>query len=214
MKAVAYYRTSSASGVGEDKDSEKRQRGAVTKFADNNNYEIVKEFYDAAVRGVDEVWKRPNFSKMISYMECEGIKVIILENASRFARDLEIQLGGLRGLKKIGISLIASDAPLHFVEDTPMSKAIRSMMGMMAQFEKDMFVERSRLARERIRQEKGRCEGRKPAPEEAIRIARELRGRGMSLRAISAELHKAGHGVVKTGGVYHASSVACMVRGI
>ena len=38
--AIAYLRTSSASNVGADKDSEKRQRQAVTSFAKRNGFEL------------------------------------------------------------------------------------------------------------------------------------------------------------------------------
>ena len=34
------------------KDSEQRQRAAITGFAKGNGYEIEAEFYDAAVSGV------------------------------------------------------------------------------------------------------------------------------------------------------------------
>ena len=49
--AVAYYRTSSATNVGADKDSLKRQKEAVANYAKSNKIEIVREFYDAAVSG-------------------------------------------------------------------------------------------------------------------------------------------------------------------
>ena len=44
ITAVAYFRTSSSANVGEDKDSEKRQRDAVTKYAKQNKIKIVGEF--------------------------------------------------------------------------------------------------------------------------------------------------------------------------
>src|SRR5882724_11822119 len=50
-KAVAYMRTSSATNVGADKDSDKRQRAAVAAFAKRAGFEIVGEFYDPAVKG-------------------------------------------------------------------------------------------------------------------------------------------------------------------
>jgi hypothetical protein len=43
-KAVAYFRTSSATNVGPDKDSLKRQRAAVVTFAKSAGYEIAEEF--------------------------------------------------------------------------------------------------------------------------------------------------------------------------
>ena len=51
--AIAYLRTSSASNVSSDKDSEKRQRQAITGFAKRNGFELVGEHYDAAVSGAD-----------------------------------------------------------------------------------------------------------------------------------------------------------------
>jgi len=42
--AIAYLRTSSSANVGEDKDSDKRQRAAIDAFAKRAGYEIVAEF--------------------------------------------------------------------------------------------------------------------------------------------------------------------------
>ena len=42
--AVAYYRTSSAANVGEDKDSLRRQQEAVMSYADNKDINVVEEF--------------------------------------------------------------------------------------------------------------------------------------------------------------------------
>jgi hypothetical protein len=56
-KAIAYYRTSSATNVGADKDSLARQKAAVTAYAKANKIAIVAEFYDAAVSGADPIVK-------------------------------------------------------------------------------------------------------------------------------------------------------------
>lgn len=52
---LAYYRTSSATNVGEDKDSLKRQKQAVEDYAKKNKLTIIKEFYDKAVSGSDHI---------------------------------------------------------------------------------------------------------------------------------------------------------------
>ncbi|MCS0462611.1 MULTISPECIES: hypothetical protein [Rhizobium] len=41
IKAVAYLRTSSSANVGQDKDSERRQREAIDTFVKAAGYEIV-----------------------------------------------------------------------------------------------------------------------------------------------------------------------------
>jgi DNA invertase Pin-like site-specific DNA recombinase len=61
--AIAYLRTSSATNVGADKDSDKRQRRAIEVYAKHSGYELVAEFYDKAVSGAaidsDEVDPSP-----------------------------------------------------------------------------------------------------------------------------------------------------------
>jgi Resolvase, N terminal domain len=58
VEAVAYLRTSSATNVGPDKDSDKRQRDAIQAFAKCAGYVIVDEFYDAGVKGADPIEAR------------------------------------------------------------------------------------------------------------------------------------------------------------
>ena len=55
IKAVAYFRTSSMTNVGEDTDTIKRQRSAVEGFAKRAGYEIVAEYSDDGVKGADPV---------------------------------------------------------------------------------------------------------------------------------------------------------------
>src|SRR5215469_4822673 len=107
--AVAYYRTSSATNT--DGDSRPRQEQAIRAYAVANGIEIVKEYYDAAVSGADPVEGRPGFADMLAYMLGNGARIVLVENASRFARDLTVQLLGHALLKKHGIELIPVDAP-------------------------------------------------------------------------------------------------------
>ena len=51
IPAIAYLRTSSAANVGADKDSDTRQRQAIAGFAKRAGFDLVGEFYDAAVSG-------------------------------------------------------------------------------------------------------------------------------------------------------------------
>jgi DNA invertase Pin-like site-specific DNA recombinase len=63
LKAVAYMRTSSATNVGADKDSERRQRAAIENYAKGAGYELVAEYYDAAVSGADPIETRPGLQR-------------------------------------------------------------------------------------------------------------------------------------------------------
>ena len=100
--AVAYYRTSSAANVGADKDSLARQRAAVTAYAKTHGLEVVREFYDAAVSGADPIDRRPGFVEMLAYIHGDGARIVLIETANRFARDLVVQLTGHDLLKARG----------------------------------------------------------------------------------------------------------------
>ena len=63
--ALAYLRTSSAANVGTDKDSEKRQRHTIQGFAKRGGFEIIAEFYDAAVSGADPIETRAGFAALL-----------------------------------------------------------------------------------------------------------------------------------------------------
>jgi DNA invertase Pin-like site-specific DNA recombinase len=211
--AVAYFRTSSATNVGADKDSLKRQEAAVRACAAARGLELVHEYYDAAVSGADPVDSRPGFSEMIAYMLGNGARTIIVENASRFARDLIVQETGYQMLKARGIELIAADAPDSFLSDTPTAALIRQILGAVAQFDKTTLVNKLRGARERKRRANGRCEGRKAwksAPAEHVEAAKAAYARKASLHAISAELTGKGF-LNRSGKPYGAQSIQLMV---
>ena len=129
VKAIAYFRTSSDTNVGADKDSQKRQREATTKYAKMAGYEIISEYADEDVKGDLSVDQRPGFAAMMEHIAGNGVRTIIVETANRFARDLIVQQTGWRYLRDAGINLIAADSPESFLNDTPM---IRQVQGAFA----------------------------------------------------------------------------------
>jgi DNA invertase Pin-like site-specific DNA recombinase len=217
-KAVAYIRTSSAANVGTDKDSDKRQRTTITAFAKQAGYELVGEFNDAAVSGADHIEARPGFAAMLAYIASNGARIIIVETASRFARDLMVQEVGFAKLQALGIKLIAADSPQSFLDDTPTSKLIRQILGAVSEFDKAMVVAKLKGARDRKRALTGKCEGRKSDADthpELVALVRQLRrrrpkGGQRSLREISAELTLRGY-VNERGAAFSAASISSML---
>src|SRR5229473_4995954 len=151
-------RTSSATNVGEGKDSEPRQRAAIGAFAEKAGYVIADDdwYYDAAVRGADSIESREGFIAMLARIESNGVRTIIVETANRFARDLMVQEVGFDMLKKAGITLIAADSPAAFLDDGPTSKLIRQILGAVAEFEKASMVAKLKGARDRKRRATGK----------------------------------------------------------
>jgi DNA invertase Pin-like site-specific DNA recombinase len=219
VPAIAYLRTSSVANVGADKDSDRRQRVAITSFAKRAGYDLLAEFYDAAVSGADPIDSRAGFSAMLERIEGNGVRTIIVETASRFARDLMVQEVGHAKLRERGIDLIAADSPGSFIDDTPTAKLVRQVLGAISEFDKAMTVAKLRGARERKRRETGKCEGRKSHAElqpELVGLVRKLRrrrpkGGQRSLREISAELAQRGI-LNERGNAYSAGSINSMLR--
>ena len=100
VEAVAYIRTSSAANVGADKDSDKRQRAAIEGYAKRAGFALVEEFNDAAVSGADPIEIRPGFGSLLDRIEDNGVRTVIVEDASRFARELVTQELGIVGGSK------------------------------------------------------------------------------------------------------------------
>jgi DNA invertase Pin-like site-specific DNA recombinase len=214
-KAVSYLRTSSAANVGADKDSDKRQREAIAAFAKRARFEIAVEdwFYDPAVSGADSIETRPGFNRLLDRLESNGVRTVLIEDASRFARDLMTQELGILSLIKLGVRVITTAGDDLTDTSDPMKKAMRQIAGAFAELEKARLVAKLRGARDRKKAVYGKCEGRKSLAErspELIEAARSLNV-GRSLRKISALLAQKGF-VTPSGRPYSASAVQSMLR--
>ncbi len=218
VEAIGYMRTSSATNVGEGKDSEARQRQAIEDYAKSAGFVIVDWFYDAAVSGADAIEARPGFAALLARITGNGVRTIIVETANRFARDLMVQEVGFAMLRDLGVTLIAADSPTSFLDDGPTSKLIRQILGAVSEFDKAMIVAKLKGARDRVRRERGKCEGRKSYAERApelVALAKQLHKpdpgrRPVSLRAVAAALAERGF-VTPSGQHYSASAVASML---
>ncbi len=195
-------RTCSAANVGVDKDSEHRQRAAVGAYARRAGFEVVAEFYDAAVSGADPIQDRPGFAALLDRIEDNGVRTVIVEDASRFARQLMAQELGIALLVKRGVRAADGQRRRSHRQRRSGRNMMRQVAGAFAEYEKARLVGKLRAARDRIRKERGKCEGRKAHAEinpDAVALAKRLRranpktGERMSLRDFSAELKAAGY---------------------
>ncbi len=217
--AVAYLRTSSAANVGPDKDSDKRQRAAIHAYAKRAGFGLVGEFYDPAVSGADPIETRPGFAALLDRIESNGVRTVVVEDASRFARDLVTQELGILALVGRGVRVLTTSGDDLTATDDAFKVAMRQIAGAFAQLEKARLVGKLRAARERKRASGAKVEGRKSHGElrpEVVALAKRLRraspktGQRRSLRAIAAELAQAGH-VNERGRPYAAQSVKAML---
>jgi DNA invertase Pin-like site-specific DNA recombinase len=209
VQAVGYLRTSSATNVGADKDSERRQRSAIERFAKSAGYELVKWFNDPAVSGADPIETRPGFAALLNRIEGNGVRVVLVEDASRFARDLVAQELGVVVLIKLGMRVLTATGDDLTNTDDPMKVAMRQIAGAFSQLEKARLVAKLKAAREA----QGKLGGRKGYAEampETVALAKQLHAEGLSYRKISAALAEQGH-TTGTGKRHVASAVQKML---
>ena len=107
---------------------------------------------------------------MMEKLLANGVRTIVVETASRFARDIVVQEVGYRMLKERGITLIAADKPDAFLDDTPTAKMVRQILGVVAEFEKSMLVSKLKGARDRKRATGVKVEGRKAHAEKRPKV--------------------------------------------
>jgi DNA invertase Pin-like site-specific DNA recombinase len=216
--AFAYLRTSSAANVGADKDSEHRQHEAIKSFAARAGYDLVGCFYDAAVSGKDPIETRPGFSELLDKIEETGTRVVIVEDASRLARELVVQELGLISLIDRKVRVFTASGEDLTETDDPFKVAMRQIAGAFAQLEKARLVAKLRHARDRKRAGGVKVEGRKSHSEarpEVVARARALhrkrpKGGTMSLRKVSAALAAEGF-LNERGAPFNPNSVASML---
>src|ERR1700729_260118 len=133
VEAVAYIRTSSAANVGPDKDSDKRQRAAIEGFAKRAGFVVIGEFSDPGVSGADPIETRPGFSALLDRIETNGVRTVIVEDASRFARELLTQELGIIALAERKVTIMAANGDNLTNTDDEMKVFMRQVAGAFAE---------------------------------------------------------------------------------
>ena len=196
---LIYMRTSTLTN--KDGDSVHRQKSSIMKWVKSNGYSVKGEYWDIE-SGKMDTFDRPEFMNMISDSEILGIKVLVFSDQSRLSRDIIVQESTYRLLSSRGYSLISSENPNSFLEDTPTSNLIRQIMGSFCEFDRSSTVSKLKVSRIRkkesnrdkgivTRNRSGKCEGRKRILEihpELESLIIKLNKNGLSLRKISSHL--------------------------
>ena len=199
MKAYGYLRVSGAGQI--DGNGFDRQKKAISEFAKKSQLEIV-HFYQEQVSGVKGEEDREVFKQMVSEILRNGVRTIVVEGLDRLAREYRIQEQLIIYLASKGISLVdartGEDVTMAIGED-PMRKAMIQMQGIFAELEKSLLVKKLKIARENIRKNNKKCEGRKgwnDQPEKRDMVLQAIRGyrkkpkgrKRMTFREVAEEL--------------------------
>ncbi len=189
-----YIRVSSLGQV--EGDGFPRQLDAIKKFARSKRLKIVEVYKDEGVSGTECGFDRPGLSDMMIALKSNGVRIVLVSDASRLARDLMIQEVILADFRKHGITCFESSGSELTVSDgDPTRILIRQVLGAVSQFEKSNLVQKLAAARKRIRRTSGKCEGgpsyvqiKHPAIERIM----ELRKQKLTLKDIAEKLNGEG----------------------
>jgi len=215
-KAFGYLRTSGKGQVGND--GFPRQRDAIARYAKANGIEVVQEFTDEGISGTLDAMDRPGLTDLFVALKANGVRLVIVENATRLARDLMISEIILQEFRKIGVRVVSADGGIELTlgNDDPSGKLIRQILGAVGEWEKCALVQKLRASRLRMRRAGQRCEGRKPYGEtddEKAVIAKMLAYRAdkLSIAAIADKLNTDGL-KTPTGGKWHPTQIQRIVK--
>jgi DNA invertase Pin-like site-specific DNA recombinase len=152
-----------------------RQLDTVKAFCKQAGFKIAG-VYKEAHTGTEA--DRPEFSKMIAEILRNGVKIVVIESQDRLARDLMIQTQLLAYLTSKNIILYSAstgDNVTESIERDPMRKAMVQIQGVFAELEKNLLVRKLRKARDKMRKETGKCEGRKSYTELSPKLLKEIK---------------------------------------
>lgn len=162
-RVALYLRVSTAEQTVEN------QRAELHAVAERHGWQIVAEFADEGISGTKGRDKRPAFDQLckgIARRDFDQVAAWSVDRLGRSLQDLVAFLGELHGK---GIDLYLHQQGLD--TGTPAGKAMFQMLGVFAEFERAMIVERVKAGLSRARSQ-GKTLGRPTLPatkEDAVR---------------------------------------------
>jgi DNA invertase Pin-like site-specific DNA recombinase len=183
-KRVAVY-----ARVSTDGQSVNAQLAELQEVAARRGWEIVTEYTDKGISGAKGRDKRPGLDAMLKAATRREFDMVAAWSVDRLGRSLQHLVAGLSDLQAAGVGLYLHKQALDTT--TPSGKAMYGMLGVFAEFERDMIAERVRAGMKQAAAKgtrSGKAIGRPKINGKAERKARELKAKGLSIRKIAALL--------------------------
>lgn len=209
-----YTRVSTKNQV--EGDGHARQEEVCFKFIQSKGWTHCVTFAEGGVSGTVPGIYRPQFNALIQRAVANNVKTVIVERSDRLARDLIESELILRECAVHNISIWCADSGqnLSDIESDPTRKLIRQIMSALAEWDRKVIIKKTKAARDRIRAQTGRCEGRKPYDNrDVIKLILDLRREDLKTDAqISDWLNVNCQGASPTGGRWHRRTVQRILK--
>src|ERR1700720_3685566 len=171
-RAVLYLRVST---VEQTTANQERELRAV---AERMGHEIVHVYKDHGISGAKGRDGRPEFDRMCRDAAKRQFDVVMAWSVDRLGRSLQDLVGFLSELHALKIDLYLHQQGIDTT--TPAGKAMFQMMGVFAEFERAMIVERVKAGLSRARSQ-GKRLGRPSLAADKERAVRRLLSKGTGI---------------------------------
>jgi DNA invertase Pin-like site-specific DNA recombinase len=151
MRLIAYARTSTQNGAGQD--SLDAQAEACSRWAAAHGHEVVDVFRDEALSGALPVEQRPGLLAALVALEEGSADGLIVHRVDRLARELHVQEAALAQAWAIGDHVVVIEAVEGEIKrddpDDPHRTFLRQVLGAAAQLERGLVKARLQGGRRR-----------------------------------------------------------------
>ena len=175
-----YVRVSSTKG--QTVENQRRELQAVAK---RSGWKVVAEYKDAGISGAKGRDKRPGLDRMLKDATRRQFDMIAAWSVDRLGRSLQDLIGTLGELQAAGVGLYLHQQALDTT--TPAGRAMFQMLGVFAEFERAIIVERVNAGLARAKANGAKFGRPKVGVEVEDRI-RALRADGVGMLRIAREL--------------------------
>ena len=145
-KVALYLRVST------DKQTTANQRRELTAWAERCGHEVVTVFEDACISGSKGRDKRPGFDAMLKAAVRREFDILAVWSTDRVSRSLQHLIETLQTLREAQRDLYIATQALD--TSTPSGRALYQMLGVFAEFEREMIVARTNAGIARARRER------------------------------------------------------------
>ncbi len=157
--------------------------------AERNGWEVVEVFTDDGVSGGKGRDQRPGLDELLKGVARKEFDVVAAWSVDRLGRSLQDLIATLNELKAKGVDLYLHKQGLD--TSTPAGKAMFQMLGVFAEFEREIIAERIHAGLARAREQgtkSGKPIGRPRTSRARRRAVVQAREAGRSIRQIAGEL--------------------------
>jgi DNA invertase Pin-like site-specific DNA recombinase len=175
--------------VSTDHQTTTNQLRELQMVAERHGWEIVGEYVDRGQSGAKPPTARPRLAELMLAVAQRHVDLVAAWSVDRIGRSLQDLLAVLAELHAKGVDLYLHQQGVDTT--TPAGRALFQMLGVFAEFERAMIVERVNAGLARAR-DKGTRSGR-PIGRPRVEISkehriRELRRKGVALLKIAREV--------------------------